>query len=102
MSEPNPYESSNVVPFKGTLGDNTPKPPLKSGGGDGTSSDMTERVANLEKRFDRFETKLDAVVKDLAEVKGRVNAMPTSWQLLGMILAILGAAFAIIRFGLAH
>lgn len=66
-------------------------------GGDG----MDARVSALEKRFDRFEQKLDALVKDVAEMKGRMNAMPTTWQLLGMILAIMGASFAIIRFGLA-
>ncbi len=66
-------------------------------GGDG----MDARVAALEKRFDRFEQKLDALIKDVSEMKGRMNAMPTSWQLLGMILAVMGASFAIIRFGLA-
>lgn len=76
--------------------------PLNDGGGGGTFDGMDARVTALEKRFDRFEAKLDAVVKDLAEVKGRISAMPTTWQLLGMILAIMGASFAIIRFGLVH
>jgi len=63
---------------------------------------MEARVAALEEGMKRIEPKLDALVKDLAEVKGRIGAMPTTWQLMGMILAIMGASFAIIRFGLAH
>jgi archaellum component FlaC len=80
--------------------ENKTTPGLKSGGGGDRFDPMEARVANLENRFDRFEAKLDGVVKDLAEVKGRIGAMPTTWQLLGMILAIMGASFAIIRFGL--
>ncbi|HEV7258968.1 MAG TPA: hypothetical protein VGN82_14400 [Bosea sp. (in: a-proteobacteria)] len=75
-------------------------PTLKGGGGGGTSGDMEARVSGIEKRLDKIDTKLDALGKDVAEVKGRISAMPTTWQLLGMILAIMGASFAIIRFGL--
>lgn len=81
---------------------------LKSGDGGGTFDDMDARIKVLEYRaeqadkvFARIDSKLDGLVKDLSEVKGRINAMPTTWQLLGMILAIMGASFAIIRFGLA-
>lgn len=59
------------------------------------------RAEQADKMFARIDSKLDAIVKDVSEVKGRINAMPTTWQLLGMILAIMGASFAIIRFGLA-
>lgn len=75
---------------------------LNFGSGGGTSGGMDDdRIAALEKRFDRLEPKIDALVKDVAEVKGRISAMPSTWQLLGMILAIMGATFAAIRFGLA-
>ena len=74
--------------------------PLQSGDGGGTSGDMEARVTSLEKRFDRFEAKLDALIKDVSEVKRRVSAMPSTWQLIGIVLAVLGASFAIIRFGL--
>lgn len=74
--------------------------PLQSGDGGGTSGDMEARVTSLERRFDRFEAKLDSLIKDVAEVKGRVSAMPSTWQLVGIVLAVLGAAFAIIRLGL--
>lgn len=81
---------------------------LKSGDGGGTFDDMDARIKVLEYRaeqadklFARIDSKLDALAKDVSEVKGRINAMPTTWQLLGMILAVMGASFAIIRFGLA-
>lgn len=75
---------------------------LKGGGGDGTLDDMEQRVASLEKRFDRFEAKVDALIKDVAEIKGRISAMPSTWQLVGLILAIMGASFTILRFTIGH
>ena len=85
-----------LMPLGGAGG----RSPLQSGDGGGTSDGMEARVTSLEKRFDRFEAKLDSLIRDVAEVKGRVSAMPSTWQLVGIILAVLGAAFAIIRFGL--
>jgi hypothetical protein len=76
---------------------------LKHGGGSGTSDGMDrvwEKLGDHDKRFDKVEAKVDKIGSDLAEVKGRLSAMPTTWQLLGMILAIMGASFAIVRFGL--
>lgn len=83
--------SATVIDFPGSRRDGGEPP-----GGD----ELTTRVSSLEKRFDRFEGKLDALVKDVSEIKGRLTAMPTTWQLVGLVLAILGAAFAIIRFGM--
>ncbi len=74
--------------------------PLQSGDGGGTSDDMEARVTSLERRFDRFEAKLDTLIRDVSEVRGRVSAMPSTWQLVGIVLAVLGAAFVIIRLGL--
>jgi hypothetical protein len=93
MPDVNPY-SSNVFPIK------SPKPrdgqslgpALKGGGGDGTSDGMDARLTALEKRFDKFEAKLDALLKDVAEVKGRVSALPTTLQMLGFVLAVLAIA----------
>lgn len=81
---------------------------LKSGGGDGTFDGMEPRVKVLEyradqadKRMERVDTKLDRALEGIARIEGRINAMPTTWQLVGLILAVLGASFAIIRFGLS-
>jgi hypothetical protein len=76
---------------------------LKSGGTGGTSGGMDDgRITRLEKAFDKIDAKLDGLVRDVAEVKGRVSAMPATWQLLGMIFAIMAATFAFVRFGMPH
>lgn len=48
----------------------------------------------------RIESKLDTLIKDVAEMKGRLSAMPTTWQMVALVFAILGGGWAIIRFGL--
>lgn len=73
---------------------------LKQGGGDGTFDDMEARVAKLEKSFDKIDGKLDSLIKEVAEMKGRVSAMPTTWQLIGLVLGIMAATLAIVRFGI--
>ncbi|MGE0584149.1 MAG: hypothetical protein AB7O39_03340 [Flavobacteriaceae bacterium] len=80
---------------------------LKTGGGGGTYDGMEARVKLLEyraeqadKMFARIDAKLDGIAKDMSEIKGRISAMPTTWQLITMVLAIMGATFAFIRFGL--
>lgn len=66
--------------------------PLKSGDGSGTFGGMEQRVAALEAKTDRIETKLDGLVasfadfksdlkpliKDVAEIKGHINGMPSA------------------------
>lgn len=83
--------------------DTAPRPAngtgLKDGGGDGTSDDMEARVAKLEKSFEKIDGKLDTLIKEVAEMKGRVSAMPTTWQLIGLVLGIMAATLAVIRFG---
>ena len=51
---------------------------LQSGGGGGTFDGMEARVSAMEKRFDRFEAKLDTLVTDTAEMKGRLMALPSA------------------------
>jgi hypothetical protein len=60
---------------------------------------MEHRVAALEKGFERIEGKLDGLVKDVAELKGRVNAMPTTMQLLLFVVAIFTASGLLRYFG---
>ncbi len=89
---------------------------LGGGGGDdldGRVTALEEAIARfdtillrLEGKMDRLEAKLEHLAKatDLAELKGRVSQLPTVWQLLGpimaMIFAVFGLAFALLRFGL--
>jgi len=62
---------------------------LQSGDGGGTFDGMEARVKALETLSDRIDGKLDALIKDVAEIKGRVNAMPTTITLFGFVLAVL-------------
>jgi hypothetical protein len=77
------------------------------GGGDG-GDDLGARVSTLETaiaRIDatllRMESKIDQLPKatEVAELKGRVSQLPTVWQLFGLVIAIFGLAFALLRFG---
>ena len=36
--------------------------------------------------------------EDMARMDGRVSQLPTLWQLAGLVFAIFGAAFVLIRF----
>lgn len=74
---------------------------LKSGDGGGTFDGMEARVDRLEKDMAELKSDVKAVRLDVAEMKGRLNSMPTTWQLTGLILGIMALSFAIIRFGLA-
>lgn len=73
---------------------------LSSGSGGGTSDGMEPRIARLEKDMSEIKTDLKKVALDVSEMKGRLSAMPTTWQLVGLIIAIMGLSFVIIRFGL--
>jgi hypothetical protein len=61
---------------------------------------MDARLKRLEEDSKEFRTILRDIQKDVSEIKGRVSAMPTTWQLIGLTLGILGAAFAIVRLAL--
>jgi hypothetical protein len=75
-------------------------PPGLSGGDGGSTSDgMEARVKVLEDKFDRIESKLDGISKDigelkvgLAHVRGKLDSMPSTITLLGFVLAVLGIA----------
>lgn len=84
---------------------------LKSGGGDGTSDGMEARVKALEDRFEKIDAKLGTIGSDLAyikgklegapsakdfgELKGRVDSLPTTAKVAG-IIAIVGGVVALL------
>lgn len=55
------------------------------------------RLADISGKID---TKASAT--DVAGIKGRVDALPTTWQLITLVFGILGGAFLIVKFGLPH
>lgn len=76
---------------------------LKRGGGDGTFDDMEARVANLEKRFDRLEGKLDVLTDKVADIrvdmsalKERVSHLPTKGWAVGVAVTIITLTGAIV------
>lgn len=69
-------------------------------GTDGNGSGGPPGGDSMEARVKALETDIRTLVKDVAEIKGRLYAMPTTFQLLGMVLAIMGSTFAFIRFGM--
>lgn len=70
---------------------------LNSGGGGGTFDGMEERVERLEDDLKDARGDLKAIRLDLAEIKGRIVSMPTTWQMLGFIIAVAVAMFTVVR-----
>jgi hypothetical protein len=80
--------------------DTSPQGGLKGGDGGGTSDGMEARVKRLEDDGKELRQDLKTIMRDLAEIKGRVNAMPTTWQMVGFVVALCLAFFGYMRFGL--
>lgn len=66
---------------------------------------MDQRIARLERDvadikavLSRLEPTLKSVNDDVKEMKGRLSQMPSTWQLVGLVVAIFGLAFVILRF----
>lgn len=86
-------DGEKVVPFPGEHG---------GGGGDGTlDPPLSQRVSRLEQDVKELKADVKAARLDLAEIKGRLGAMPTTIQLVAIILATWGGdvalVFALIR-----
>ena len=79
--------------------DNQPKRGLNSDGGGSTFDPMEPRVAALEKAFEKMDSKLDILVRDVSYLKGKVDSMPSTLQLLGFVVAIFVAAGVAKYFG---
>lgn len=77
-----------------------PSVDLKGGGGGGKSDDMEARVKRLEEDSKDMRADLKAIRIDLAEIKGKLSAMPSTWQMVGFVVAIAVAMFTVIRVAL--
>ena len=73
---------------------------LKGNGGDGTFDGMEARVKRLEDDGKELRQDLKTIMRDLSEIKGRVNAMPTTWQMVSFVVALALAIFTIVRIAL--
>ena len=76
-----------------------PKRRLKTPDGGDTFDHMEQRVARLEEDMKEVRSDLKAMRSDLSEIKGRLNAMPTTIQLIGFVIAIFVAAGVTKMFG---
>lgn len=81
--------------------DDTGSPNGTGGGGGGDMTELTRRVGDLEKRVDRVEGKIDLLSQDVAEIKGKLSQMPTTFQMLtwfvGVSIALTALVFTIAR-----
>ena len=66
--------------------------PLNSGGGGGNYDGMEPRVAALEADMKEIKADLKKVLVDLSYLRGKADAMPTTVQLIGFVIAIFVAA----------
>lgn len=55
-----------------------------------------EKLNEYDKRFDKTEAKLDRLIETVSELKGRLSASPTTWQLLGIMITTWAAGAAIV------
>lgn len=75
-----------------------------SGGGpprDGGSDGLIRRVEAVEADLKELKSDIKGLVKDVAEIKGRLTSMPTTFQTLtwfvGIAFALTGLVFAVAR-----
>ncbi len=73
--------------------------PLNSGGGGGNYGGMEPRVAALEADMKEIKADLKKVLVDLSYLRGKADAMPTTVQLIGFVVAIFVAAGVARYFG---
>jgi hypothetical protein len=63
--------------------------------------DLVARVEALETRISEIGVDVRAVIKDVAEIKGRIPQMPTTFQMqawfVGVSLGLVALAFAVAR-----
>ena len=81
-------------------------PRLLRGGRDGGDNggmppDLDARVKMLEARTSEISVDVKAVIKDVAEIKGKISQMPTTFQMqawfVGVSLGLVALVFAVAR-----
>jgi hypothetical protein len=78
----------------------SPEPaPLQLGGGGGTFDGMEQRVQRLEEDVKEIKVDLKAVRVDMSYIKGRLDSMPTTIQLIMFAVAVFAAAGVARYFG---
>jgi hypothetical protein len=78
---------------------------LPKGGDGGNNGDMEARVKRLEDDMKEIKGDLKSLLKDSAEIKGKISNMPSTWQMIGicgvmigLVLASCGFAFTLAKF----
>lgn len=61
---------------------------------------MEARVARLEEDMREIKTDLKALRLDSAEIKGRISQLPSTREMITLVIGVLGLAFLIVRFGM--
>ncbi|MBM3605106.1 MAG: hypothetical protein FJX25_10220 [Alphaproteobacteria bacterium] len=94
---------SNIVDITGqkrTLEDyiDALSPSLKSGDGGGTFDPMEQRVARLEEDMREVKADLRSLVKDVAEIKGKISNLPGWGGLIAITGFIVAAVGLMLRF----
>ncbi|MCR6725997.1 hypothetical protein [Agrobacterium fabrum] len=64
------------------------------GGGGGSIDPMEARVKRLEDDMKEIKGDLKSLLKDSAEIKGKISNMPSTWQIVGIVGVMLGLVIA--------
>jgi hypothetical protein len=79
-----------------------PREPFLASGGSGPyDPSMEARITRLEEDFKAMRTDLSATRSDTAYIRGRLESLPTTWHMVGTILAgnigLAGALLAAVK-----
>lgn len=56
-------------------------------------------LTKLDTRFEKFDERVRKLEVDVSGLRERAAAMPTTWTMLAMIIAVTGLVLAVLRFG---
>ena len=66
-----------------------------------SAANLSRRVGALEAAVGKLDDDVGALIKDVAEIKGRLSQMPTTFQMqtwfVGVALGLVGLVFAVAR-----